>query len=206
MAESKEIEIKWNAYSTERQSSVERSTFNRAIRKYVRGKKSRKLVIAGFDYYYESKDGYVGRHRHGSSSNELTTKARTSKRSTTIRAETNLMLEKSTSPLQVQEFFLELGFPKVLPIFKDCDIYFIKEGQFVVDVVWYRVTCGKAKVRDFIEVEVHEAPVKQSLAILNRWKKFLQAEFGITDADIVHESLYEIYSGKRYRMSARMSR
>jgi adenylate cyclase class IV len=206
MAEDKEIEIKWNAYSTERSKPVERRAFNKALRRYARGRKARRVSIAGFDYYYESKAGFVGRHRHGVVTNELTTKARISAKSTTVRAETNLRLAKSTSPLQVREFFLELGFPKVLPVYKDCDIYFIQEGRYTVDVVWYRVTCQSSKPRDFLEVEVQGGSVRESLSVLDRWKKFMYKEFGIGDADIVNESLYEIYSGKRYRMSARSTR
>lgn len=202
MAKNEEIEIKWNATSSELRKPVERSAFNSAIRRYIKGKKSRKLVVAGFDYYYPSKRG-APRHRHGSITNELTIKARLSKKSTTRRREINLKLDLSTSPIQVQDFMKEMGLGKVLPIFKDCDIYFIQDGKYVVDVVWYRVKVDGFADRDFIEVEVHEAPVGSSIATLNRWKKWLKQEFGITDADIVNESLYEIYSGKKYNMAAR---
>lgn len=202
MAKNEEIEIKWNATSNERQQPVERASFNKAIKRYIRGKKSRKVVVAGFDYYYPSKRG-APRHRHGSITNELTIKARLSSKSTTRRREINLKLAKETSPIQVQDFMRELGLGKVLPIFKDCDIYFIQDGKYVVDVVWYRVKVDGFKDRDFIEVEVHEAPVGSSLAVLNRWKNWLYKEFGVTDSEIVNESLYEIYSGKRYNMAAR---
>ena len=87
--------------------------------------------------------------------------------------------------------------------FKDCDIYFIQDGKYIVDVVWYRVKVDGFSDRDFLEVEVHEAPVGSSIATLNRWKKWLKTEFGITDTDIVNDSLYEIYSGKKYNMAAR---
>jgi adenylate cyclase class IV len=202
VAKNEEIEIKWSGYSTELDKPVERSDFNKAIRKYVRGKKFRKLTVAGFDYYYKSNRG-VPRHRHGSTTNELTIKARLSKKSTTRRREINLKLAKETSPIQVQDFMRELGITKILPIHKDCDIYFIQEGRYIVDVVWYRVTVDGAPTRDFLEVEVHEAPVADSLKILGRWKKWMYDEFGITNKDIENESLYEIYSGKRYNMAAR---
>jgi adenylate cyclase class IV len=195
MARFKEIEVKWDA------SKIERGSFNRALRSYAKGKKYHKVVVAGFDYYYTSKDGYVVRHRHGINSNELTVKARVSKKSTTVRREINQKLPKESSPLSIKEFMSEIGFDKVMPIFKDCDIYFIKDGKYVVDVVWYRVTCGDAKPRLFLEVEVHEAPEAVSLTILQKWKKFMQINFNLTDADIIHESLYEIYSGKRYKIS-----
>ena len=195
MAKDKEIEIKWDG------TSVERRAFNKAIRMYAKGKKFTKVPAAGFDYYYTTKDGYVLRHRHGANSNELTVKARVSTSSTTVRKETNVKIHKASYPIQIQEFAKELGFGKALPIFKDCDIYFIQDGKYMVDVVWYRVTCGDAKPRIFLEVEVHEAPEKASLSILNRWKSFMLSEFNLTDKDIIQESLYEIYSGNRYRMS-----
>lgn len=195
MAKFKEIEIKWDA------ATVEREAFNKAIKRHIRGKTYRKVVVAGFDYYYESQDGFVARHRHGSTTNELTVKARTSKQSTTVRREINLRMAKETSPIQMQEFMKELGFPKVLPIFKDCDIYFIQDGKYMVDIVWYLVKCADKQQRFFIEVEVHEAPLKRSLDLLTKWKKFLANSFSITDQHIVNESLYEIYSGKRYKMS-----
>lgn len=135
--------------------------------------------------------------------NELTIKARLSEKSTTRRREINLKLAKETSPIMVQDFMKELGLGKVLPIFKDCDIYFITENGITVDVVWYLVKVDGFIDRVFIEVEVHDAPVAASIAILKRWKRFLKDTFGVTDSDIVNESLYEIYSGKRYNMAAR---
>jgi adenylate cyclase class IV len=199
MAKFKEIEIKWDA------SSVKRSLFNKAVADFCKQKKLKnKLVqVAAFDYYHSSKDGHVARHRSGAGTNELTVKSRISKNSTTIRREINLKLAKETSPIEVQEAMEEWGFTDNLPIFKDCDIYFINDGKYVVDIVWYKVSSPRVVGPDkiFIEVEVHNAPEKSSMRILNNWKKFLYANFEITDKNIINESLYEIYSGKRYRMS-----
>jgi adenylate cyclase class IV len=196
VALNKEIEIKWSG------ESVERSIFNKAIRKYAKGKKFSKVVAVGFDYYYTSKNGYVMRHRHGANTNELTVKARISEQSTTVRKETNIKIAKSASPIQIQEFCKELGFGKVLPVYKDCDIYFIQDGKYLVDVVWYRVSCNRVNhPRVFLEVEVHNAPERASLAILNKWKAFMLKNFELNDKDVINESLYEIYSGNRYRMS-----
>lgn len=199
MAKFLEIEIKWDA------SSVKRPAFNKEMLAHLKHRrlKHNLVQVAGFDYYHSSKEGHVARHRHGSITNELTVKSRVSNRSTTVRREINLKLAKETSPIEVQEAMEELGFNKTLPIFKDCDIYFIKDGKYVVDVVWYKVSSPRYKGPDklFIEVEVHEAPEKTSIKMLNNWKKFLYSTFGISDKDIVNESLYEIYSGKRYRMS-----
>lgn len=204
MGKHEEIEIKWNAFSTELKRPVERTAFNAAIKKYVRGKKYRKVVVAGFDYYYTSPEGDAPRHRHGAITNELTIKARLSKKSTTIRREINVKLAKETSPIEVQAFMTEIGFDKCLPIHKDCDIYFIEEFGVIVDVVWYRVTCGTHQVRDFLEVEVHESTKKKSMEVLGKWKSWLHREFGVTDKDIVNQSLYEIYSGKTYKMARRV--
>jgi adenylate cyclase class IV len=195
MAKDKEIEIKWNA------TKITRHAFNRAITSYCKGKRSRFVHAEGFDYYHTNSLGYVIRHRHGACTNELTVKARVSGTSTTVRKETNVTIAKSSSPIQIQEFATELGFRKVLPIYKDCDIYYVEEGKYLVDVVWYRVTCANITPRLFMEVEVHDAPEATSLKILNKWKTFMTTNFGLTDKDIIHNSLYEIYSGNRYRMS-----
>jgi len=194
MAKWKEIEIKWNA------QRVKRSDFNLALRRHLRGKKWKLVTIAGFDYYHIN-GPFVLRHRHGSKTNELTVKARTSKRSTTVRKEVNVTLPPSVSPMLIREMMSELGFNKILPIYKDCDIYFVQDGDFVVDIVWYRASCDGDRRMDLIEVEIHEAPIKVSIDMLNKWKKFLNESFGLTDSDIINDSLYEIYSGKRYRVS-----
>ena len=192
MAKFKEIEIKWDA------TNVDRTAFNKAVRRYAKGKKTRFISVAGFDYYHESPEGYVARHRHGSTTNELTVKARVSKKSTTIRREINLKLAKETSPIQVQELMTELGFRNCLPIFKDCDIYFIQDGKYTVDIVWYKVSCQDKPPKNFIEVEVHEAPVKESLKILEKWTKFVES---LGAGAVMPLSLWEIYSGRQYRMS-----
>ena len=201
MAKFKEIEIKWDA------SGVRRKVFNDALSTYLRRNKiGFKLVkAAGFDYYHSSRDGHVARHRHGASTNELTVKSRVSTSTTTVRREINLKLAKETSPIEVQEAMFEWGFTKTLPIYKDCDIYFIRDGKYVVDIVWYKVSCQQADVpsKVFIEVEVHEAPEQVSINMLNTWKRFLNDTFGLTDANVINQSLYEIYSGKRYLMSRR---
>jgi adenylate cyclase class IV len=198
MAKFKEIEIKWDA------SSVKRLDFNEKVKTFLNKKyKHNKISVAGFDYYYESKDAYVGRHRHSRDHNELTVKARVSKKSTTIRKEINIKLAPDASPMVVQEFMSELGFGKVMPIYKDCDIYFIRDGKYVIDIVWYTVSSPKVKGPDkiFIEIEVHEAPLKKSLKMLDKWKKFLYTNFNISDSDVINQSLYEIYSGNKYRIT-----
>lgn len=194
MAKWKEIEIKWNA------RRVRRAAFNKAMRAHLRGKKWKLVTIAGFDYYHINGPNVL-RHRHGATTNELTVKARTSNSSTTVRKEVNVKLPPSVSPVLVREMMAELGFDKILPIYKDCDIYFVKDGKYIVDIVWYRASCDGTRRMDLIEVEIHNAPIKTSIAMLNKWKKFLSESFGLTDFDIINDSLYEIYSGKRYRMS-----
>jgi hypothetical protein len=55
--------------------------------------------------------------------------------------------------------------------------------------------------KTFFEIEVHNVPEKESLKILNDWKKNVAEKLlGLKKENIIQESLYEIYTGKRYRV------
>lgn len=196
MAYNKEVEIKWNA------EKVSRTSFNSEVVNHLRKNALdyELITVSGFDYYYSSKQGYVARHRSGVGSNELTTKSRLSKTTITIRKEINIKLPVEVSPLEIKELMFELGFRKVLPIFKICDIYVIQDGKCTVDIVWYIASCRKKPSVTLVEVEVHGASPTKSLKILNKWKKLL-LKLHLTDKQIIPDSLYEIFSGKRYLMA-----
>lgn len=196
MAKLQEIENKWDA------EKVERLTFNQSLVSYLKKQKIKFkfLSVKGFDYYLSSKTGHVIRHRVGKSTNELTVKARMNKQSTTIRAEGNIALSSTNDLREVHGTLRLLGFDNIMAIYKDCDIYFFDDGIAELSVVWYVVKYKDRHDRIFIEIEIHGLPQKSSMKYLNKWSKIFYQMFGISKTDIVPHSLYEIYSGKKYRM------
>lgn len=195
MAKHKEIETKWNA------AKVKRDVFLDKIKDHIKVNKLKfdYLFAAGYDYYYENEEGRAPRHRIGGTTNEITCKARTSDSSIEVRKEVNLPLAPEASPHDVQAFFELIGFKKVMPLYKACDIFFIKDGGGSVDVVWYKSTKSKTKPLILVEVEVAGLPVQKSRKLLSKWHGIMKELYGLTDEDISPDSLYEIYSGKKYR-------
>lgn len=201
MALLKEIEIKWDA------SQVKREDYNQKLRSLLSKQKLKFKFkkAAGFDYYYENADGRVARHRQGADVNEITIKARLSKKSSTIRHEANVKLANDMPVTEVETALNLMGFNHSIAIYKDCDIYFINQGKAEISIVWYVVTVPRSKYKVppkvFFEIEVHNVPEKQSLKILKSWKKNIAEKLlGLKDSDVINESLYEIYTGKRYRI------
>lgn len=201
MANLKEIEIKWDA------RNLDRSEFNKKMRLFlVNSHFENKFKHAyGFDYYYESETGRVARHRSGIDINELTVKARTSNKSTTIRHEANIKLSKDMPVTEIECALGLMGFKHSFSIYKDCDIYFIEDGKAEISIVWYTITMPQSKYkvpeRTFFEIEVHNIGEKESLKLLKKWEKMVaESLLGLNKSSIIPESLYEIYTGKKYRL------
>jgi adenylate cyclase class IV len=196
MAKLKEIETKWNA------EKVDRETYNRSLSSFLKSEKLKYkfLSVKGFDYYMAAKTGHVVRHRVSKNTNELTVKARMDKSSTTIRAEGNISLSSSNDIREVHGTLSLLGFDNVTAIYKDCDIYFLDDNGTEVSIVWYTVKYQGRRDRIFMEVEIHGMSQQKSVKQLNKWSRIMSKLFGISKVDVVKDSLYEIYSGKKYRM------
>jgi len=193
MAKLKEIETKWNA------EKIKRADFNSILVGYL-GKSHKFKNAAGFDYYYLSSSKDVWRHRISADTNELTIKARLTSSSTKVRKEANILLAKECSVTDIAGI-LSLADAKMdVAVFKDCDIYFVRSGHTEISIVWYKVKCQGFAERVFAEVEVHGLSEKKSLKVLHRWHKIMKKLFGLTNDHIVQESLYEIYSGRRYKV------
>jgi adenylate cyclase class IV len=197
MAELKEVETKWDA------EVIPRHIYNKAIRLFLRGKKVpyRFLQVDGFDYYFTSKTGHTLRHRVSKNTNELTVKARLSKKSIKIRMEGNIRLTKDNDLKEVHGTYKLLGFKEDVSLYKDCDIYFLKDGKADISIVWYLVKKAGFKDRALMEVEVHGITEKKSMKKLKQWEQIMYQLFKLSDKDIINQSLYEMYSGKQYRMA-----
>lgn len=205
MAKLKEIEIKWDA------KSLSRSLFNEKMRSFLKNSnyKSEFKNAYGFDYYYESETGRVARHRQSIDVNELTIKARLSDKSTTVRHEANVKLTVDMPVTEIERALNLMGFEYSFSIYKDCDIYFVHDGKAEISIVWYAIKNPQSKykvpTRIFFEIEVHNVSEKESLKILKKWKKMIaESELSLNDSSIIPESLYEIYTGKKYRLEKRL--
>lgn len=195
-----EIESKWNA------NKITRSAFNKfiwgVIDKVPHNGWSFKTT-GGPDHYFANPLGYVARHRDGIDLKELTVKARVDSDDITVRVEHNIALDLKLATTQSVHAFLKTsGYQKQVTIIKDCDIYHfkMKKSPVQVTVVWYEVKCKGHPTRAFIEVEVDGGTRKQRLSSLTYWSKLVHKKLGLKKSDLSKDSLYEIYTGSRYRL------
>lgn len=174
-----------------------------------RGPTSYRLVT-GPDVYYEQGPNVL-RHRLRSGTEglgEITVKKRRANDSIMDRLEINLRFEKNTSPNEVEAFLQATGWTKAFTLMKSAQIFNYDYGPVHVSVVRYEVgqvldTGEVVKFRHFIEVEVEGTSKlterEKSLHLLS-WCANLRGALGLSEP--LNQSLYEIYSGKRYQMES----
>jgi len=141
------------------------------------------------------------RHRVSPETNELTTKARLTTDSITVRAELNIPLDiAKVKQKDVNDWFKLNSYEKRITITKDCDIWWVPyEDGAMVSTVWYECYVDDVPNKIFIEVEVEGATEERSLEILNYWRNQLRFHLKLTDDLISEDSLYEIYTGEKYK-------
>jgi len=176
------------------------------------------IVVDGPDTYYSHPDGRVVRHRHdagGTHIDELTVKMRNSETSVVDRVEVDLKLGEKIKPDDVRAFLATLGFEEEMILMKHAHIIWI-EGNGIrgtsgrvpgVTLCIYNVTpivrnyIDYGKTKYFIEVEIdkEENNLPAAMETLSKWKERLEKWYAgkIEQSDL---SLYEIYSGKKYRI------
>lgn len=165
------------------------------------------LHIIGPDRYYESGSNVV-RHREDRKDgrHELTVKRRKSDGSTRDRLEIDLHFGKKTKPKDVDAFLKATGFTHVFTLVKEAHIFWVRLTDnitvtYVIYDVWREGKDGeKLDTKRFIEVEAEkgsEVTAETAKRHLRTLVKGLQAQFNL--AEPLNESLYEIYSGKRYQ-------
>lgn len=194
MAKFKEIEVKWSG------DHVPRAEFNRKLKALLALKEYmyRFIRVSGPDTYFSDASGRTLRHRISRNTHELTAKMRIYKKSIMARKEVNVKLALDQPVEDVFELMGMLGLKKDVSITKDCDIYFIDGSTAHVSIVWYQVFVEGQDVRTFIEVEVEGLSHQKSMKVLRIWMKRLNEMYGLKKKHISDDSLYEIYSGKRY--------
>lgn len=176
----------------------------------------RKIVVTGTDIYYERGRDVV-RQRMGDGCNELTVKVRKSRKSIQDRHEVDLSFAEKTRPIDVQQFLKLTGWKESVSLVKTSYIYFFRrpanlylrerprEEQYVdFDIAVYDVTLsppGLHATRRFMEVEIHkDSPVDMDARVEEL--RLLKTSFpsALKLGEPLNESLYEIYSGKKYRI------
>ncbi len=199
-AEHRELEIKLEADGVQ-VDAFKTWCFSRDPSKY--------LHVAGPDIYY-TQGKNVLRHRQPGQGGpgELTVKRRTSKTSTKDRLEIDLRFAAETDLDDVGRFLIATGWEPAFTVVKDCHIFWFEEKKPGVEAVLYDVRCvlpnGKeTKARRFAEFEVHKADSNhpKALTTLKDWEKAARDQFSF--GETMGESLYEIYSGKRYGLIQR---
>lgn len=169
------------------------------------------LHVSGPDAYYEQGTNVI-RHRLSGGAGELTVKRRKSTDSTEDRQEIDLFFSPKNSIIDVQAFLAATGWNRTFTIMKDCRIYWFPPeaseqfgGKAEVSVVLYdcwRVGDGRdgEDRRRIVEVEIEKGSKvskKVARSILLGWRDFLIAN-GVRLGDRINDSLYEMYSGKKY--------
>jgi adenylate cyclase class IV len=167
----------------------------------------RYLHIIGPDRYYESGPNVV-RHREDRQDgrHELTVKRRKSDGSTRDRLEVDLHFGKKTKPKDVDVFLKATGFTHVFTLTKEAHIFWVKVTEnltvtYVIYDVWREGSDSKKlDTKRFIEVEAEkgsDVTADTAKRHVRALVKSLQEQFRLGEP--LNDSLYEIYSGKRYQ-------
>lgn len=168
------------------------------------------LCVVGPDTYYENGKQVV-RHRkskRAEGGHELTVKLRKSERSTRDRMEIDLFFSERTKQRDVEAFLAATGFVEAFTLTKKAHIFNFQDGEYKICVVIYDVCVGREfKEEDtqrFIEVEIEkgsEVSEQSAKRRLSAWIDDIKKHFGtaLKNSEPLNESLYEIYSGKKYQ-------
>lgn len=154
------------------------------------------------DVYYRRGSSVI-RHRQSGGAGELTVKQRKSATDTTDRVEIDLRFDRQTTQADVTAFVAATGWEKELTLEKHfSEVYWFNHGGAEIAVSLYEVEdLASKKTCRMLEVEVEkESPINDATALnlLNLWCSVLAEDLHLGDP--LHDSLYEIFSGKRYEI------
>lgn len=165
---------------------------------------SKYIHVVGPDVYYTQGRNVLRHRQNGEGAGELTVKRRTSEKSTKDRLEIDLRFDIGTTVDDVSRFLQATGWEQKFTVIKDCHIFWFEDQKPGVEAVLYDVRCllpsGKeTKSRRFVEFEIHKADSThpKALTTLKDWEADVREAFPQV-GDVMSESLYEIYSGRRY--------
>lgn len=187
-------------------------------------KPDRYLHIISPDTYYRQGSSVL-RHRHsGPGAGELTVKRRTARNSTRCRQEIDLRFDPQTTKDDVVRFLGATGWRSAFTLVKDCHIFYVPDREHFeasppktgvsVEIVLYDVVRVDPKdaqldyallpvgepAKRFLEIEIHKADSNHPRAqdILKKWEALARLSLNLGETQRL--SLYEIYSGRRYKM------
>lgn len=177
-----------------------------AFRAFCFGHKPVKYTIVSEtpDTYWEQGANVV-RHRDNlDGTHELTVKRRKSDASIRDRLEVDLHFAQGTRPPDVEAWLMQAGFRRAFTLTKTAHIFWFRQKRHHVTVVIYDVwrvgeDGERLDERRFIEVEAEkgsEVSVEAAKRHLRAWVSMIDCEFDVGEPS--NESLWEIYSGKRY--------
>jgi hypothetical protein len=153
------------------------------------------------DNYYRNGDAVVRHRGWPLPGGELTVKRRKSAHSIIDRQEINLRFDAETSRKDVMAFLEATGWALEFTLLKHFShVFWFKHGEATVCVSLYEVSRADTKdTRRFLEVEVErDSEVTEARArnLLGVWGGAAANEFDLDEP--MNDSLYEVYSGRRY--------
>jgi adenylate cyclase class IV len=168
---------------------------------------SKYLHVIGPDTYYVQGKNVLRHRKNGEGAGELTVKRRRSTKSTRDRLEIDLRFSEKNTVEDVQRFLEATGWTEEFTVLKDCHIHWFEQDFPHVEIVVYDVRCvlpnGKeTPTKRFLEVEIskeHSGHVR-GLYTLKNWERDIRKAFRV--GETMGESLYEIYSGRRYGLAS----
>lgn len=157
----------------------------------------------GPDVYYKQGSNTIRHRWFAGPAGELTVKLRKSNAHTTDRVEIDLQFDGNVSQDDVTAFLVATGWQKLFTLQKDCHIFWLEMNDVPVSVVLYdvwEIPETKPKRKRFLEVEIDKGfqiNQEKALQTLEWWRRRLADTFQVTKP--MNLSLYEIYSGKKYK-------
>lgn len=158
-------------------------------------------------FYVNGKN--VVRHRWLGPAGELTVKLRKSKTSIADRVEVDLKFHHSIKIVDVAAFLLAAGWSRTMTLFKNfVHVFWFLDGNTPISTALYEVELMDEKTRKrigtrrFLEVECEKnGPLSdvEARELLETYKDLMTKKFKLKAP--LTDSLYEIYSGKRYPMT-----
>lgn len=169
------------------------------------------VCIDGYDTYYQ-RDGMVVRHRDSGGAGELTVKLRTSRESIVCRKEVDLRFAPDIQAEDVRQFVTAVGFQPHVRIYKKSHIFWVGP----LTVVLYDcqgeapVDGGSATVLKqyrIIEVEAEKDSDLDRRASVEAVESMVMEMRGadLPLGKLISESLYELFTGRRYKMAGASS-
>lgn len=197
-----EIEYKFDASNVQLDELAIWAMEHKAVR-YLK-------VTAPDHYYHREGSDHVVRHRMSGGAGELTVKTRKSKDSTVERQEIDLQFADSITGEQVHDFLIATGWQREITIHKCAHIWWfdaMTELGCPISLALYdawiysETTCENDAQRRLLEIEVEKGvdiPDVYAMKTLDFYKDLLRIKFPLGEP--LNLSLYEMYSGKQYRV------